>query len=159
MIIVNSKLNVLLNLKSKSVASFPDSYALECEHWSCAGGKSLVSFLTWAPSCKFSGVSFKGGTCSLKWCSLENFCMHAFLAQLIHKLEDFFRDLESCFCEADGIFQSSRRVTRLPRSGMWTLKVGRAWYLFSREHHHMFTFWSSEVWERGYNFSALGKYV
>ena len=33
-----------------AIASFPGSSAPKCEHWSCAGRKTLVFFLTWATS-------------------------------------------------------------------------------------------------------------
>ena len=36
--------------------------------------------------------------------------MRAFLPQLYHKLEDFFRDLEGLLREEHGLFQSSRRI-------------------------------------------------
>ena len=37
----------IFKLCAERLASFPGSHALECEHWSCAGVKSLVFFLTW----------------------------------------------------------------------------------------------------------------
>ena len=40
--------------------------------------------------------------------------MRAFLPQLDHKLEDFFRDLEGFLLEEDGLFQSSRTI--LPKT-------------------------------------------
>ena len=39
------------------LASFPSSPTSECEHWSCAGVESVVSFLTWA-SCNQKRTEF-----------------------------------------------------------------------------------------------------